>query len=87
MVVGNLPSSVAVDPDRDVAVVTNNGDGTVSLVDLTTGTTLPQSPLSVGQGPIGVAVFPRLGLAAVANNLSSDVSVVDENGINPPFSG
>jgi YVTN family beta-propeller protein len=84
VVVGNLPSSVAVDPDRDVAVVTNNGDGTVSLVDLTTGTTLPQSPLSVGQGPIGVAVLPRLGLAAVANNLSSDVSVVDENGINPP---
>ena len=84
VVVGNLPSSVAVDPDRDVAVVTNNGDGTVSLVDLTTGTTLPQSPLSVGQGPIGVAVFPRLGLAVVANNLSSDVSVVDENGINPP---
>ena len=84
VVVGNLPSSVAVDPDRDVAVVTNNGDGTVSLVDLTTGTTLPQSPLSVGQGPIGVAVLPRLGLAVVANNLSSDVSVVDENGINPP---
>ena len=84
VVVGNLPSSVAVDPDRDIAVVTNNGDGTVSLVDLTTGTTLPQSPLTVGQGPIGVAVLPRLALAAVANNASSDVTVVDENGINPP---
>ena len=84
VVVGNLPSSVAVDPDRDIAVVTNNGDGTVSLVDLTTGTTLPQSPLSVGQGPIGVAVLPRLGLAVVANNASSDVTVVDENGLNPP---
>ena len=84
VVVGNLPSSVAVDPDRDVAVVTNNGDGTVSLVDLTTGTTLPQSPLTVGQGPIGVAVLPRLSLAVVANNSSSNVTVVDENGINPP---
>jgi YVTN family beta-propeller protein len=84
VVVGNLPSSVAVDPDRDIAVVTNNGDGTVSLVDLTTGTTLPQSPLTVGQHPIGVAVLPRLALAAVANNASSDVTVVDENGINPP---
>ena len=84
VVVGNLPSSVAVDPDRDIAIVTNNGDGTVSLVDLTTGTTLPQSPLTVGQGPIGVAVLPRLALAAVANNASSDVTVVDENGINPP---
>jgi YVTN family beta-propeller protein len=84
VVVGNQPSSVAVDPDRDIAVVTNNGDGTVSLVDLTTGTTLPQSPLSVGQGPIGVAVLPRLGLAVVANNASSDVTVLDESGINPP---
>jgi DNA-binding beta-propeller fold protein YncE len=84
VVVGNHPSSVAVDPDRDIAIVTNNGDGTVSLVDLTTGTTLPQNPLSVGQGPIGVAVLPRLGLAVVANNASSDVTVVDENGINSP---
>src|SRR6202040_2858412 len=84
VVVGNLPSSVAVDPDRDVAIVTNNGGATVSLVDLTTGTTLPQSPLSVGQGPIGVTVLPRLGLAVVANNTSSDVTVVDENGVNSP---
>ena len=84
VVVGNQPSSVAVDPDRDIAVVTNNGDGTVSLVDLAAGTTLPQSPLSVGQGPIGVAVLPRLGLAVVANNVSSNATVVDENGVNPP---
>jgi YVTN family beta-propeller protein len=84
VVVGNKPSSVAVDPDRDIAVVTNNADGTVSLVDLTTGTTLPQNPLSVGQGPIGLAVFPRLALAVVTNNASSDVTVVDENGVNGP---
>ncbi|MGA8144739.1 MAG: hypothetical protein WB987_12690 [Candidatus Acidiferrales bacterium] len=84
VVVGNAPSSVAVDPDRDVAVVTNSADGTVSLVDLTTGTTLPQSPLAVGTGPVGVAVLPRLGLAAVANAASSDVTVIDENGVNSP---
>jgi DNA-binding beta-propeller fold protein YncE len=84
VIVGNAPSSVAVDPDRDIAVVTNNADGTVSLVDIADGTTLPQSPLTVGQGPIGVAVLPRLALAVVANNTSSDITVVDENGINPP---
>jgi YVTN family beta-propeller protein len=84
VVVGNTPSSVAVDPDRDIAVVTNSGDGTVSLIDLTTGTTLPQSPLAVGTDPIGVAVLPRLGLAAVANSGTSDVTVLDENGINSP---
>jgi YVTN family beta-propeller protein len=84
VVVGNSPSSVAVDTDTDVAVVTNSADGTVSLIDLTTGTTLPQSPLSVGTGPVGVTVLPRLALLVVANNGSSDVTVLDENGINPP---
>ncbi len=82
--VGNSPSSVAVDPDTDVAVVTKSGDGTISLVDLTTGMTLPQSPLAVGQNPAGVAVLPRLGLAVVANTGTSDVSVIDENGIKSP---
>jgi YVTN family beta-propeller protein len=84
VVVGNSPSSVAVDPDTDVAAVTNSADNTVSLIDLTTGTTLSQSPLPVGSGPVGIAVLPRLALLVVANNGSSDVTVLDENGINPP---
>ena len=84
VVVGNQPSSVAVDSDRDIALVTNHGDGTVSVVDLTTGMTLPQSPLSVGSGPVGIAVLPRLSLAVVANEATSDVSVIDENGIASP---
>jgi YVTN family beta-propeller protein len=82
--VGNSPSSVAVDPDTDVAVVTNSGDGTISLIDLVTGTTLPQSPLAVGQNPAGVALLPRLGLAVVANTGTSDISVIDENGVRSP---
>ncbi len=87
--VGNSPVGVAVDTDRDLAVVTNSGSNTVSLVALTTATpvginqvpagvvgTIGQ-PISVGSAPLGVAVLPRLGLALVANNSSSNISLVD----------
>jgi DNA-binding beta-propeller fold protein YncE len=86
--VGKTPVGVAVDTDRDLAVVTNSGDGTASLISLAPNN--PESPESLGPvGPItgspvltgaspeGVAVIPRLGLAVVANNGSDNVSVVD----------
>jgi YVTN family beta-propeller protein len=94
--VGSSPVGVAVDTDRDMAVVTNSGDGTVSLVALTPSTPTGQfgtpagavgtigSPIAVGTTPSGVAVSGRLGLAAVANNGSNNVSVVDETEVNIP---
>lgn len=94
--VGNSPVGVAIDNDRDMAVVTNSGDGTVSLVALTPDTPTGQfgapagsvgtigSAISVGTTPEGVAVLPRLGLAVVANNGSNNASVVDETGVNVP---
>jgi DNA-binding beta-propeller fold protein YncE len=94
--VGNSPVGVAVDTDRDMAVVTNSGDGTVSLVALTTTTPTGQNgvpagavgtvgpPISVGTTPAGVAVSPRLGLATVANNGSNNASVVDETEVKVP---
>jgi DNA-binding beta-propeller fold protein YncE len=87
--VGNAPVGVAVDTDRDLAVVTNSGSGTVSLVALTASTPVGinqtpagavgtiGAPLSVGTSPLGVAVLPRLGLALVANNGSNNASLVD----------
>jgi DNA-binding beta-propeller fold protein YncE len=88
--VGNLPIGVAVDTDRDSAVVTNSGDGTVSLISLTPissespeslgNTGIIGSPFLVGTTPEGVAVIPRLGLAVVANNGSNDATVVDVTG-------
>jgi len=89
IVVGNSPVGVAVDTERDLAVVTNSGSGSVSLVALspTTPVGVSQiaagsvgtigSPLSVGSNPLGVAVSPRLGLAIVANNGSNNASLVD----------
>jgi DNA-binding beta-propeller fold protein YncE len=46
--VGNAPVGVAVDTDRDLAVVTNSGSGTVSLVALTAST-----PVGINQTPAG----------------------------------
>jgi YVTN family beta-propeller protein len=89
IVVGNSPVGVAVDTDRDLAVVTNSGSGSVSLVALTPTTPVGISqqpagavgtigaPLTVGTNPLGVAVLPRLGFAVVANNGSNNVSLVD----------
>ena len=67
------PVGVAVDTDRDLAVVTNSLDDTASLVSLTPvipdfspeslgDTGIVGLPISVGTTPQGVAVIPRLGV-------------------------
>jgi YVTN family beta-propeller protein len=89
--VGASPVGVAIDTDRDLAIVTNSVDGTVSLIALTTQT--PVGPtqttagsigvitgagaITVGTTPEGVASLPRLGLALVANNGSNNATIVD----------
>ena len=89
IVVGNAPLGVAVDNDRDLAVVTNSGSGSVSLVALSATTPVGTSqspagsvgtigsPLPVGSNPLGVAVIPRLGVAIVVNNGSNNASLID----------
>ncbi len=89
VVVGNAPVGVAIDTDRDLAVVTNSGSDSVSLVALspTTPVGIDQTPagavgaigapLPVGSNPQGVAVIPRLGFALVANNGSTNASLID----------
>jgi WD40 repeat protein len=89
--VGSTPFGVAIDTDRDLAVVTNSGDGTVSIVDLTGATdgsagTLTGPNVSVGTTPEGIATIPRLGLAFVANNGSNTMTAVDVTRANPPVS-
>jgi DNA-binding beta-propeller fold protein YncE len=92
--VGSLPVGVAVDTDRDAAVVTNSGDGTVSLISLAPiSSESPQSlgnvgiigsPVLAGTTPEGVAVLARRGLAVVANNGSNNATVVDLTGVAVP---
>ncbi len=80
------PVGVAVDTDRDLAVVTNYAAGTVSLVSLAPPLESPESlgqigiigtPILAGTNPAGVAVIPRLGLAVVANFGSNNATVVN----------
>lgn len=92
--VGSSPVGVAVDTDRDAAVVANSGDGTVSLISLAPiSSESPQSlgnvgiigsPVLAGTTPAGVAVLPRKGLAVVANSGSNDATVVDVTGVAVP---
>lgn len=92
---GVTPVGVAVDPDRDLAVVTNSGDGTASLISLANGVNSPgslgpigplsYSPVQVGSSPYGVAVASRIGMAIVANNGSNNVTAIDETGNNTPL--
>jgi len=76
--VGQAPVGVAVDAERDLAVVSNYVDGTASLVDLNHGITLAPSPIPVGTNPQGVAVLPQTGLAIVADTGSNQVTILDE---------
>ena len=92
--VGTSPAGVAVDPDRDVAVVTNSGSGDVSVVSLAQrSSSSPQSIGAVGLiggnlpahlNPRAVAVDSRLGVAVAANFDSNDLSLVDYSEVDEP---
>ena len=47
---------MAITPDGKHAYVTNNGDGTVSVI--TTATGAVSAPITVGNAPAGVAITP-----------------------------
>jgi YVTN family beta-propeller protein len=66
---------VEVDPTRHRVFVANRGSGTVSVLDLKTGTLLRS--VAVGKSPIAV-VMDRVGdRAFVVNHDSNTVSVLD----------
>ena len=73
--VGSGPFGVAVDPAAGTVYVTNNGDGTVSVIDAATRAVTATIP--VGSGPDGVAVDPAAGTVYVTNNGAGTVSVID----------
>ena len=73
--VGNLPSSVAVTPDRRWAYVSNSRSGNLSVIDLQTMKAV--GLLAVGVSPQHCAVTPDGKKLLVANQGSDTVSVVD----------
>jgi DNA-binding beta-propeller fold protein YncE len=72
------PGAVAIDTTRNIAAVSNNGCGSISLVDLTPGAAAPlKKTIAVGSAPAGIDVIPRLGYAVVANNGDGTASIVN----------
>lgn len=72
--VGTAPIAVAVDPTRNLAVATNSGSNTASLINLSNGTVL--QTIDVGADPVAVDVSPRLGTAVVVNNGDNTASII-----------
>jgi DNA-binding beta-propeller fold protein YncE len=81
------PEAVAIDPVRNVGVVTLNGcsTGMIAIVNLdfqglhSYGKPYGQvlATANVGNMPLGVAVIPRLGYAVVANNKDGTASIIN----------
>ena len=65
---------MAITPDGKHAYVTNQFDGTVSVI--TTATGAVSAPITVGKGPDGVAITPDGKHAYVANFGDGTVSVI-----------
>jgi DNA-binding beta-propeller fold protein YncE len=72
--VGNNPQGVATAPGLGVAVVTNRGDNTATVID-TADFTQSTNLVSVGGEPIGVAISPIDGTTFVANSNINSSSV------------
>ncbi len=74
------PGAVALDTTRNLALVSNNGCSSVSLIDLTPGAATPlKTTIAVGTSPAGIDVIPRLAYAVVANNGNGTASIINLN--------
>lgn len=78
------PAAVAIDAERELAVVANSGCNSASTIDLTTGTIA--STVSVGANPRGVAVSSFMGKALVTNSTSGTASLLDLSTLPPTVS-
>jgi DNA-binding beta-propeller fold protein YncE len=74
--IGGTPQGVAVNSHLGMAVVANNGAGTVSVVNLLTNAEAVPD-VTVGTSPIGVAINEATGVALVANFNSNTVSQIN----------
>jgi len=77
--VGSSPRGIALDRERNLAVVTNSGSKTVSVIN--TSSLSISGTLNVGTSPQGVGLSSIAGRAAVANTDDDSVSVIDLDNI------
>jgi DNA-binding beta-propeller fold protein YncE len=88
--VGHTPSCIAIDQSRNLALVTNRGDHTLSVISLSPhadrGNTQPAKEivrLPVGQEPFGVAIDEERGIGVVVNRQDKSLSLIR---LDPPYS-
>jgi DNA-binding beta-propeller fold protein YncE len=75
----SAPGAVAIDEQRNIAVIANTGCADVSIISLkpdTTFGTLTHRIPAAGR-PTGVAVIPRFGFAVVTNNSAGSASILN----------
>jgi hypothetical protein len=83
--VGTGPQGIAISQKLGLAVVTNHGTNTASVLDLTQNPPVQKVPdVNTGTSPIGVAINDATGAAVVANNGSNTVSLLDLGSLFPP---
>ena len=75
----SAPGAVAIDEQRNIAVVADTGCADVSVIslkpDTTFGTLTHRIP--VAADPTGIAVIPRFGFAVVTNNTAGTASILN----------
>ena len=69
------PAAVAVDDNRNIALVAESGCKNLDLVDLNSGAIT--ASVAVGTNPQGVAVNPAVGHAVVTNRSDNTASIID----------
>jgi DNA-binding beta-propeller fold protein YncE len=75
----SAPGSVAIDQQRNIAVVTDSGCSDASIISLKPDSTFGTLThrIATGASPAAVAVVPRYGFAVVTNNTAGTVSVLN----------
>jgi DNA-binding beta-propeller fold protein YncE len=75
----SAPGAVAIDQQRNIAVVTDSGCSDASIISLKSDSTFGTLThrIATGSGPAAVAVIPRYGFAVVSNNTAGTVSILN----------
>ena len=75
----SAPGAVAIDEQRNIAVVTDSGCSDASIISLKPDSTFGTLThrIATGAAPAAVAVIPRFGFAVVTNNTPGTVSILN----------
>ena len=83
LTVGNDPRCIVMTPDENYIYVTNYGDDTVSVIDLTQFQIT--DTITVGDGPYGISTSPSGAFVYVVNQLDGTASVIDTDSNSDDF--